>query len=407
MSRTARSGAKPLVKPIDNHGRWCVHGYYTLCPYAPDRSGRMLVAGADLETEQAEVLVLDAQGGLLDQFGKQKVNPSFWHTGLWQSWSPDSRYVYFQSGSLTEPQVTRRDLETGAEVSVAGDLEGMSPSGEPGVSAPHGMLYAAGYGDGLYKPDQSPVPFQARDQHGLSLISFDPPRRQLVLTTQQVLDEHPDRDRILDAERRLQRELGSNEGLTLMLYCVRWSPDGSRLLFYFGNHNVVKQRNEPRLAYVFTAKRDLTDVKLALDLSFGRRGVHWGWQPDNEHLIGYGSHPEDQSRRCLAEVRFDGTGYRKLSDHDSGGHPSASPTDPDLLVTDEGGLEQGAVVFISRTNGQEIKRVPLAKFKGRTEPPGRNPLRVCHHPVFNHDGSKVLCNCLPDNLATLVEIAPP
>lgn len=394
----------PPPKPLPVADRWCVHSYYTLCPYAPDDSGRILLAGADLATTQAEVLILSSEGEVLERFGRQPVTPSFWHTGFWQSWSPDSRYVYFQSGTMMLPETVRRELATGTEVSVSGDLEGLPPSGEPGFSCSHGLLYAAGYGDGKWKPEEAPVPFLARRRHGLSLLSFDPPAETLRLSTQEVLDRHPDRDRILAAEKELQSRLGADEGLTLMIYCVRWNRQGTRFLFYFGNHCVANQRGEPRVAYVFTADRDLTDIRLALDISFDRRGVHWGWQPDGETLIGYGPRTDGQPGTCLAEVRWDGRGYRMLSDHASGGHPSASPRDEDVLVTDEGGPEHGNVVFISRRTGEILQRMPLPKFLGDREAPGRNPTRVCHHPVFNHTGDRVLCNSLPGTLATLQEI---
>jgi hypothetical protein len=136
-----------------------------------------------------------------------------------------------------------------------------------------------------------------------------------------------------------------------MTYCVRWSPDGSRFLFYFGNHTVANKvdgRNEPRVGYVFTADRNCGDLHLAMDLSFGRSGVHWSWQADNEHLVGYGPDPADPGRRCLAEVKYDGTGYRKINDHNSGGHPSVCPSDFDVVVTDENSGDGGAVLFFSK-----------------------------------------------------------
>src|SRR5690606_6740429 len=113
--------------------------------------------------------------------------------GFWQSWSPDARFVYFQSGTLMDPWVVRHELATGEEVRLEGDMEGISPSGEPGISCSHSLLYAAGYGDGKFKPEQAMVPFLERDRHGVSRVSFDPPRSDLVLSTQQILDSHPDR----------------------------------------------------------------------------------------------------------------------------------------------------------------------------------------------------------------------
>lgn len=391
--------------------RWCLHSYYSLCPYAPDGSGRIVIAGGEPDKGEGEVLVLSADGEVLDRFGRHAVTPSFWHTGFWQSWSQDARYVYYQSGTDQAPQVTRRELASGVEVRVDEDLEGIPPSGEPGFSCSHSLLYAAGYGDkeNRYRPELAVVPFQERTRHGISRLDFGPPTSSLVLSTEAILELHPDRDRLREEDGKMRERLGNaQEGLTLMTYCVRWNRQGTRCLFYFGNHCVDKRRGEPKIAYVFTADRELKDVRLALDMSFERRGVHWAWQPDGERLIGYGPRLEAPGKTALAEVRYDGSDYRILSSHCSGGHPSVSPADDDLLVTDEGCADgKGAVVFISRQSGQEISRVTLPKYIGDKEPPGRNPLRVCHHPVFSHDGTRILCNSLAGQYAKLVEIQVP
>lgn len=384
--------------------RWCLHSYYTVSPYAPDGSGRILAAGADLETGQAEVLILSAGGEVLDRFGRQAAESGFYHTGWWQTWSPDARYVYYQAGSLSQPRIGRREVASGEELFIEGDMEGAPPTGEPILSGLLGMLYAAGYGENKYRPERAPVPFAQRDQHGIFEYEFAPARRRLKASIADILERHLFRDRLVASDREIAARLGSGEGLTLMAYCVRWSPDGSRLIFHFGNHCVVPERGEPRLSYVMTTDRDMKEVHVAMDLSYGKAGVHWSWQPDNQKLIGYGPHPDDPSRPCLAEVNFDGSGYRMLSEHASGGHPSVRPTDPDLIVTDEGTPTGGAVLFLSRRTGKEVGRVKLWKFVGSSEPPGRNPQRVCHHPVFHPSGDRVICNHLPSQYSELLEI---
>lgn len=396
-----------MIKTYPIAERWCVHSYYSLCPYAPDHSGRFLIAGADLDKMRAEVFVLSAEGNILNRFGSVPISPSFWHTGLWQSWSTDSKMVYFQSGTLQKPKTTRYNLETGESIEVAGDIEGAPPSGEPALSCSHGMLYAAGYGGNPYNPAVSPVPFQTRDQHGISRIGFHPVQNELAISTQAILDQHPFRDQIYEADQQIKDRLGPDEGLTLMTYCVRWNRSGSRCLFFFGNHCVDKSRGEPKITTIFTADRNLSNIHVAIDLSFGRPGVHWSWQADEDWLIGYGPDPDKPGKICLAEVHFDGTGYRKICDHASGGHPSTSPANYDLIVTDEGSESGGNVLFISKSTGQTIQTVPLPKFIGESEPRGRNPLRICHHPVFNRSGDRVLCNSLPNKYSTLVEIEPP
>lgn len=403
------SSAQLNVRHFPIKDRWCLHSYYTLNPYAPDGSGRILVAAADLAAKSGEVLILSPEGKVEQAFGRHALTPSFWHTGFWQSWSSDGRFIYYQSGTETEPTVTRHELSSQTSITVAGDMEGIPPSGEPGFACDHGLLYAAGYGDpeGRYRPEKAIVPFQQRDRHGISVIDFTAATSQLKLSTAQILEMHPDRDRLLAEDRKIAQALGTGEGLTLMTYCVRWNPQGTRCLFYFGNHCVDKRRGEPRIASVFTADRNLQDIRLAIDLSFERRGVHWGWQPDGETLIGYSSQEKSPQQYCLAQVRYDGSNYRELAKHASGGHPSVSPANDDLIVTDEGTSQGGAVVFIARSSGQEIARVPLPKFIGKTEPAGRNAQRICHHPVFSPDGSRVLCNTLPGKNAALAEIRLP
>jgi hypothetical protein len=384
--------------------RWCIHSYYTVCPYAPDGSGRILAAAGDLNSSRGEVIVLSSDGEVLDRFGSIFLHNGFYHTGNWQTWSPDGRYVFYRGGTLEKPRMLKRELVTGLEWEMNGNTEGTPPFGEPILSGLTGMLYAAGYGDGVYQPELAPVPFRERDRHGLFRYSFSATTSELALSVSDMLARHPQRDILLKLDREQSMKPESNgEGLTLLCYCVRWSPDGSRLLFYFGNHNAYLSRGEYRLSYVMTADPDLKDIRLAVDLSQGRRGLHWSWQPDGERLIGYGPDPEEPKRMCLAEVRFDGSGYRKLSHHASGGHPSVSPVNPFLAVTDDG-LNPGHVLFIDLRNDTIIAQAELPRVVGEKEQPGRNPLRVCHHPVFSRDGSKVLINTLPGRHAVLAEL---
>jgi hypothetical protein len=383
--------------------RWSVHSYYTISPYAPDGSQRLLLAGADLESNTGEVFVLSRNGEITDCFGRNELNTGFYHTGFWQTWSPDARYVYFQGGTLTNPKIVRRDLNTGNEKVIEGDMEGAPPFGEPIYSGLMGMLYAAGYGDGLYKRSMAPVAFMDRGNHGLFQFDFKETNNKLLMSIEEMLDKHPLKNQIFKAEKEIKTRLGNKEGLTLMIYCVRWNSDGSRFLFYFGNHCVSSSRREPRLSYVFTASKDLKEIHMALDLSFGKPGVHWSWHPDGEHLIGYGPDPQDSTKMCLAQVHYDGEDYKKIFDHSSGGHPSISPVDHDLLVTDTGG-QPGEVLFINVKEQRIVKRIFLPRQNGKEVPTGRNRLRVCHHPVFNRDGSKVLVNILEESLSSVCEI---
>jgi hypothetical protein len=385
-------------------GRWCVLSYYTQSPQAPDGSGRILLAGCDLETRRGSVYVLEADGRVVDEFGDHSVESGFFHTGFWQTWSPDGRAVYYQSGSLRDPTITRRELATGREVTVEGDAEGAPPDGEPVVSGLMGMLYAAGYGYGVYNPDIAPVPFENRDGHGVFEYTFEPATRTLRLSVNQMLECHPDREQLREVDRELSRRNGTPSGLTLMCYCVRWSPRGDRMLFHFGNHCVVKSRGEPKVTCVYTCKRDFSDLHMALDLRRG--GVHWSWHPDGEHLVGYARLPDegDADATGLCTVRYDGTGWRKLCGAKGAGHPSVCPTDHSLVVTDNG---EQLEFWDTRRNGLVEAQPFPAKTPDCKQYGLRNETRVCHHPVFAADGRSVFLNVLDGRHSSVYELATP
>ena len=392
-----------VYKEIKVPGRWLLHSYYTLCPYASDGSGRLLAAGANLDTRTGEVFILDKNGEVIDSFGEHPVESGFFHTGFWQTWSPDCRYVYYQSGSLKEPSITRRELASGKEITLAGDAEGAPPDGEPIVSGLMGMLYAAGYGYGVYNPDIAPVPFENRDEHGLFEYDFDKRSCDLKLSINDIIAAHPESDKLMALDRELSEKNGTAAGLTLMTYCVRWTHDAKRFLFYFGNHCVVKERGEPRIACIFTCDRDFSNLRLALDMS-NSRGVHWSWHPDGEHLIGYGNPPDnpDQEQACMSIVRYDGTGFRELCSHFGSGHPSVSPVNYNLLVTDS--LDE--LIFWDIANDECIESRSFSA-SNRKNVAGRNEFRICHHPVFTADGQKVLFNVLDGKYASLYEMEVP
>ncbi len=392
-----------VTRKINIPDRWLVHSYYTLCPYAPDGSGRLLFAGVDLDSRNGYVYILDSAGNIVDTFGEHQVESGFYHTGFWQTWSPDARYVYYQSGSLKEPSITRRELSSGKEIVMAGDAEGAPPDGEPVVSGLMGMLYAAGYGYGVYNPSIAPVPFEDRDSHGIFEYNFDSNTRSLRLSINDILNVHPDKDKLLALDSKLSKSNGTPSGLTLMTYCVRWSQNAERLVFYFGNHCVVQERGEPRIANLFTCKRNFSDLKMALDLSSGG-GVHWSWHPDNEHLIGYGNPPDSPSKDgcCVSTVKYDGTGFRKQCSHIGCGHPSVSTANHNLLITD---TYDGDVIMwdIAEDRCIESEFYPA----GNARTCQRNEFRVCHHPVFNRDGSQFLFNVLDSKCSSLYEVEIP
>jgi hypothetical protein len=393
-----KSGGK--IKPL-----WTVHSYYTMNPYAPDGSGRILCAGCDLESGLAEVMIIDRDGYLLDSFGCQRVSAIFFHTGFWQSWGENGKYVYYQSsdGDVRNPKITMRELDSGREYTLDADMEGVPCFGEPYVYGLSGMYYAAGYGDGKYHPDECPVPFNDRKNHGLFMASVKDRKKRLVLSIDDIISIHPLKDKLLEADKDF------DGGLTLMVYCARYSRDGRYVMFHFGNHCVDKRRGEPHLSSIFTGQvskdGNIYDINYALDLNYEKNGVHWSWD-NNGGLLGYYKGSPDK-KTVLAGIDRDGGNFRVISDFQfTGGHPSVSPRNRSLIVTDGAYNRMGKVLFIE--NGKPVNEIVLPKFNyeganGKI-PAGRNRYFVCHHPVFNHDGSRILVNTLPGENAELCEI---
>lgn len=383
--------------------RWMLHSYYTIDPYAPDASGCLLAAAADLDSRKGSVVILNNKVELCDEFGTHELESSFFHTGFWQSWSQDARYVYYQSGSLKNPSIRRRELANGSEIELEGDFEGAPRSGSTIASGLMGLLYAAGYGYGVYNPSISPISFEAREKHGIFVYDFEAQRRSLKLSTEEALSMHPDKEKLLKLDKELASKNGTKSGLTLMLYCVRWNNDASKMLFYFGNHCVDKRRVEPRISCLFTADKDFSNIRFVKDISNG--GVHWSWHPDNTHLIGYAktTGATQQDSDALYCVKYDGSGFRKLCDARDGGHPSISETDHNLLVTDN---YAGAIEFWNLRENRCIaselfpNRIPGKENSGSL----RNETRVCHHPVFSRDGKSVSFNMLDEKYAYLLKI---
>ena len=65
------------MRRLSPEGMWSVHSYYTLCPYAPDGSGRILLSGADLDQNKTYVYIVSAEGRVLARFGEGRPDTNF------------------------------------------------------------------------------------------------------------------------------------------------------------------------------------------------------------------------------------------------------------------------------------------------------------------------------------------
>ena len=387
-------------------GQWTISSYYTLSPMAPDGSGRITLAACDLKTRICSVFILDKNGNITDNFGHRQSESMFFHTGCWESWSPDCRYIYYQSGTLTQPSVSRYDIEKKTSQTISGvDLEGAPSFGEPILGGLPGMLYGAGYGYNVYNPSLCPIPFEERDKHGIFEFSFDGSTPKLAYSVNDFLSFHPMRDELLKLDSELKNKYNRVCGLSLMAYCVRFSPNGKHFLVYFGNHCVVPERNEPRVSHVFYGHTGSKELHFALDVS--GKGCHWSVQ-DNGQLIGFTRTDEDTRMHIYIFDPESKKLTRIATPEFGGGHPSLSPTNPKLCVNDEQG---SASVRLWNTDKQEfVDSIKLRCWADGYTPERvvRNENRCCHHPRFTPDGKYVLSNFIDENnLCAIAKISVP
>lgn len=376
--------------------RWCIHSYYTISPYANDGSGRLLLSGANLDKNYGEIYVLNDDGKVTDIFGKNALYSAFYHTGYWQTWSEDSRYVYYQAGVPEKPKIGIYDTVCKKEYFADGDMEGAPPRGNVILSGLMGMLYAAGYADGKYHKDRFPVAYDNRDAHGIFAFDIFNNKKKLILSINDAIKmlEDEEKQKIYQADKKVKEIYGGNEKLTLMCYCVRWNRQGTRCLFYLGNHSAPSARDEESFGYIFTADKNFTDVHIALNLT-GKKSCHWSWHPDGEHIIGY---VEIDSVLCLAQVKYDGMELLKIHDSNTCGHVSVNPYNYKMAVTDTY-EKKGRVQILNLSENIIDDEYRVQRCNCDEEPRGRNPHRVCNHPVFIGEGNKLLVNCLEDRNA--------
>ena len=395
-----------IEKVFQVPGMWTVSSYYTLSPVAPDGSGRMVFAACDPASRVCSVYIFDADGKILANFGHRKVESMFFHTGCWESWSPDSRYIYFQSGTLAEPSVSRYEIASARIDKITGvDLEGAPSSGEPIIGGLPGMLYGAGYGYNVYDPSLCPVPFEERGKHGIFEFGFDGAAPRLLYSVNDFLEVHPQRDELLLLDRELAEKYDRACGLSLMAYCVRWDPAGESFLVYFGNHCVVPERNEPRISHIFTGKRNSKTLEFALDVS--GRGVHWSCQ-DPTRLLGF-YRPDGESVSSIHCYNTVERSFAKLVTPEcSGGHPSLSPVNSNLCVNDEN--PTGCLKLWDCRSGRCVDSLDLRCRVPGFVPQGtaRNEKRCCHHPKFTSDARYIVSNFIDDdNLCAVAKIRVP
>jgi hypothetical protein len=331
------------------------HTYYDICPWSHDerfivfssarRSGRWREIGLDgLASDSGTVNLLDTATMEITQVIDQAIYLR--HGGTFCMWNPLRHRFYYHA---TEHASVGLDLETGDTHQVPGRVRQVSPDGELFAVPMHG----------------------GRDGGQGSAVG--------------VLDESGGEPRLLVDRARLH-EMTPNrhefppEAMTLGNF--KWHPDSEHLLIAMWVHGYPMRGHDAPACRrsLYVATRDGSEVRWLTHF-----GGHHSWAPDGSRVlfVDYreGEHDGTAQGRYLHTVDFDGSNRTQIFDQVAGSHPLMHPTKNLVVDFDED------TVYVVNLDTQ--RREVLARFRRRFDGThkGTHP-----HPVWNHDGTKVLYN---------------
>ena len=353
------------------------HAYHLFCPWSPDGT-KLVLFRYDRQDPQGDVCVLDLASRALTVVGRTGNWTT--HSGAVQQWQGDrARVLYHEDGgiALVAPDGTdARHYRTPAQTL---------------RSSSDGRYVFAGTPPEALFPDDRVAD---RTDKGLVRLDLDTGETKLLVSVQDALDLHPERDRISDFH--------------LYIKMMIPHPRRERVLFHFVNSIWDRGLGEERVRCLYTCGfhgEGLTYL--------GRSVHHPNWHPvDNVALV---------NLRDFNEVlrfglyRGDGGG---LVDYVPGfqgsGHPSHSP-DGRYICTDRYGDLDGVytvrVVLCDLQTGieHEAARFPYvgggyASYKAVDErPAGRTVAEALAgasetwqtqaHPAWSRDGRLIMFNC--------------
>lgn len=326
------------------------HAYYDVDPWSPDGS-TILFCSALPGQRATSVWVMDADGSNMRKLGD---SDSFsYHTGCFPVWAADGESVYWRDHREIEGE---RSLGTVRHFLADGREEFM-PINVRQVS-PRGLLLETRSAES--QPEQ-----------GLFVAEADGGDRRMLASMDAILALSPSRERV------------EQEGLRLNLQNCKWNADGSRCFVVFAGRD---ERGRAMFVEVYTVNADGTGLTYSCSIAH-----HPIWHPDGERIL-------FNAADGMYLVNWDGTGLRKVSDCNVG-HPSVSP-DGSTIVTDGYGATWGdALWLIDLETGETRKLCNVPNVHGRSHERGTQP-----HPVFSHDGTRVLYDSDESGRSQLYEV---
>jgi Tol biopolymer transport system component len=215
-----------------------------------------------------------------------------------------------------------------------------------------------------------------RDTEGIFVTETASGRKSLIVTLQDVMNLHPNKDNIGHCK--------------LYIKHTKWSPDGKKLLFVLTNE-IIYKGDQPRVKSIFVVNADGSGLRHILA---ARQWNHPSWHPDGRRILI--NLANEQGEMKMAYLGTETGRLEKVTERIPGGghHPSVSP-DGRRLVTE-------MVTYTEGPNGRQssgtceiiILDIEKDTVRRTTSFPLTNHSHSgTHvHPVWSRDSSSVLYN---------------
>ena len=319
------------------------------------------------------------KGKNYDEFIPLATTPSFnWQQGCFAQWVGKQKQIIYNSFDGNKNisilidtdgnEIRRFDLPVAA----------VSPDGQYFLSYDFSRLavYAPGYGYENGKDEELKIKIPTKQ--GLSLVNIESGEIRKLFTVADIAG--------------LQPEPAMVNAFHFFTHCL-FSPSGKRFVFY---HRSIRDLN-----FVYTRMLSC-DFDGRNKFIFHADGwvSHIGWK-DEKHIMAYCRTKKFGDAYTLFEDQSENYEAVGLNDFTSDGHPSFSPVDNNLFITDTypDRFRLSSLILYNCQNG---KRLDLATLKQPLQ--FKNELRCDLHPRWNRAGTMICFDSAHSGMRSLCTI---
>jgi Tol biopolymer transport system component len=323
------------------------HTYYDICPWSHDEcyivfssapiDEKWTPFGHDtLACREGRVNIIDTETLEIQEVADHAIYMK--HGGAFCIWHPKQHSIFYRKDAEHSARI---DLDTGKISLLPGRIRQISP-------------------DSTHFLTIQRSPHHGSQGAEIGMLSEDGSESRTLVNREQLYDLTPNRDQFLPED--------------MLLGNTKWHPSGEHILLtaWIYPHPEVHRS-------LYIVSRDGSEVRW---LTYFKH--HHSWTPDGRYILFNDQIPSGEDEKTeprMFLINFDGTNRRVIVDHPIGSHPLMHPDGEKIVDADKMGI------YIAHLQSGNIERlVNFAQtFDGTHH--GTHP-----HPVWNHDGLRILYN---------------